>query len=49
MEFFFSRFMEMRIEAKDHVGWFIFRESDLLRVFVIHSGGQLAVSHGRHQ
>lgn len=41
--------MEMRIEAKDYLGWSIFRESDLLRVFVIHSGGQPAVSHGRQQ
>lgn len=39
----------MRIEAKDYLGWSIFRESDLLRVFVIHSGGQPAVSHGRQQ
>ena len=41
--------MEMRIEAKHHLGQSIFRESDLLRVFVIHSGGQPALSPGRHQ
>lgn len=39
----------MGTEAEDHLGWSIFREHDLLRVFVAHSGGQPAVSHGRHQ
>lgn len=40
--------METTIEGKDHLGWSIFKESDLLRVFVIHSEGQPAVNHGRH-
>lgn len=48
MEFFLPRCVELRIKAKDHRGGLFLEKNYLLRVFVIHSGGQPAMSHGRH-